>query len=171
MLVSAWDSVTTKTVVNCFRKSKISSESQNAAITDDDNPFKDLEEEIENLRSVQPDLVLDTIDASSFTDVDADVAAVQPPLSDAEILMDLLDTEDGGNDDDDDGDNGVCDDEPVACPKYNDLLEMVEMMKQFSLFSKNGETVQSYANQLGRIVDEHFSAKKQSDIHDFFKKL
>ena len=42
MLVSAWDSVTTKTVVNFFRKSKISSESQNAAITEDDNPFKRL---------------------------------------------------------------------------------------------------------------------------------
>ena len=112
-----------------------------------------------------------SIDASFFTNVDAEVAALPTPLSHAEILMDSLDTEDGGNDDDDDGDNGVCDDEPVACPKYNDLLEMVEMMKQFSLFSKNGETVQSYANQLGRIVDEHFSAKKQSDIHDFFKKL
>ena len=67
MLVSAWDSVTTKTVVNCFRKIKISSESQNAAISEDDNHFKELEE-IENLRSVQPNLVLDTIDASSFTE-------------------------------------------------------------------------------------------------------
>ena len=172
MLVSAWDSVTTKTVVNCFRKFKISSESQNAAITEYDNPFKELEEEIENLRSVQPDLVLATIDASSFTDVDAEIAAVQPPLSDAEIIMDLLDTEDGSNDDDDDGDNGSCEDEPVACPKFSDLLEMVEMMKQFSLFSKNGEIVQSYANQVGRIIDEHFSeAKKQTAIHDFFKKL
>ena len=102
-----------------------------------------MEEEIENFRSVQPDLVLAAIDASFFTDVDAEIAAVQPPLSDAEIIMDLLDTEDGGNDDDDDGDNGSCEDEPVACPKFSDLLEMVEMMKQFSLFSKNGEIVQS----------------------------
>ena len=120
MLVSAWDAVTTKTVVNCFRKSKISVQSQNAAITDDDNPFKELEEEIENLRSVQPDLVSDTIDASSFTDVDAEVAAVQPPLSDAEIMADLLDTEDARNGDDD-GDNGAfeVEDEPVECPDRN----------------------------------------------------
>ena len=49
---------------------------------------------------------------------------------------------------------------------------MVEMMKQFSLFSKNGEIVQSYAIQVGRIIDEHFSeAKKQTAIHDFFKKV
>ena len=45
-------------------------------------------------------------------------------------------------------------------------------MKQFSLFSKNGEIVQSYAIQVGRIIDEHFSeAKKQTAIHDFFKKV
>ena len=83
--------------------------------------------------------------------------------------MDLLDTEDWGNDDEDDGDNGSCEDEPVAYPKLSDLLEIVEMMKQFSLFSKNGEIVQSYANQVGRIIDEHFSdAKKQTAIHNFF---
>ena len=165
--------MTTKTVVNCFRKSKISSESQNAAITEDDNPFKELEEEIQNLRSVQSDLVLDTIDASSFTDVDAEVTAVQPPLTDAEIIECLLDTEDGGNDDGD-GDNGSfeVDDEPVECPKQRELLEMVEMMKQFSLFTKNGEMVQSYANEVGRIIDQHFTqAKKQTAIDDFFKML
>ena len=85
--------------------------------------------------------------------------------------MDLLDTEDGGSDNDD-GDNGVCEDEPVACPKFSDLFEMVEMMKQFSLFSKYGEIVQPYANKVGCIIDEHYSeAKKQTAIHDYFKKL
>ena len=41
---------------------------------------------------------------------------------------------------------------------------MAEMMKQFSLFSN--------ANQVGRIIDEHFlKAKKQSTVHDYFKKV
>ena len=166
MLVSAWDAVTTKTVVNYFRKSKISVESQNAAVTDDDNPFKELEEEIENLRSVQPDLVSNTIDASSFTDVDAEVAAVQLPLSDAEIIADLLDTEDARNGDDD-GDNGAfeVEDEPVECPDRNELLQMVEMMKQFSLYTNDGEMIQTYAKHVGRIIDQHFAqAKKQTII-------
>ena len=39
--------MTTKTVVNFFWKSKTSSENPNAAITEDDDLFKDLEEEIE----------------------------------------------------------------------------------------------------------------------------
>ena len=46
MLVASWDAVWTKTVLNCFRKSKILSESQKAAKAEEDYPFK--EEEIEN---------------------------------------------------------------------------------------------------------------------------
>ena len=71
LLVAAWYTLTTKTIVNCFRKSKISIESQKAAIAEKDDPFKELEEEFENLCSIQPDLVSENIDAASFTDVDA----------------------------------------------------------------------------------------------------
>ena len=37
-----------KTFVNCFRKSKISGASQKDTIAEDNYPFKELEEEIEN---------------------------------------------------------------------------------------------------------------------------
>ena len=49
MLVAALDAVTTKAVVNCFRKSKISSESQKAAIAEDDDPFTELEQKMKHL--------------------------------------------------------------------------------------------------------------------------
>ena len=52
MLVAAWDAVTTETVLSCFRKPKILSESHKATIAEDDDPFKKLEEEIESLRSI-----------------------------------------------------------------------------------------------------------------------
>ena len=42
--------------MNYFRKSKILSESQKIAIDEDNDPFKDLEEEIENLHLIQLDL-------------------------------------------------------------------------------------------------------------------
>ena len=71
MLVAAWDGVTTKTVLNCFRKSKISTDGQKAVIVEDNDPFKESEEEIEDPRSVQGDLVSENIDAASFTDDDA----------------------------------------------------------------------------------------------------
>ena len=42
ILVAPWDAVTTKTVLNCFQKSKISGETQKAAIGEDDDPFKEV---------------------------------------------------------------------------------------------------------------------------------
>ena len=51
-------------------KSLKSSESQKAALAEDDDPFKELEEEIENLRSIQPDLLSENLDAASFTNMD-----------------------------------------------------------------------------------------------------
>ena len=39
MLASAWDALSTKTIVNCFRKSGISAESQETTIAEDDDPF------------------------------------------------------------------------------------------------------------------------------------
>ena len=56
--------------MNCFRKSKILSESQESEIVEDDDPFKELEEKIENLLSIQLDLVLENMDGASFTKVD-----------------------------------------------------------------------------------------------------
>ena len=51
------------------------------AITEDDDPFKEMEEEFENLCSIQPDLVSENMDAASFTDVHSEVLAVQIRLS------------------------------------------------------------------------------------------
>ena len=42
MLVCAWNALTTETIVNCFHKAGISAEKQDAAIAEDDDPFKDL---------------------------------------------------------------------------------------------------------------------------------
>ena len=99
MLVSAWDALSTQTIVNCFRKSGTSTESQETAIAEDDDPFRDIQNEIDDHRSVQHDLIEEDFDASIFADVDAEVIAVQPPPSDAEIVAE---TEDVSDDDDDD---------------------------------------------------------------------
>ena len=76
ILAADWDAVTTETVVNCFQKSRISSESQNVATAEGDDSFKELVEDIENLHSIRPDLVSGNMDAASFTDVNAEVLPV-----------------------------------------------------------------------------------------------
>ena len=119
MLVAAWDAVTTKTLVNCFRKSKISSKSQKTVITEDDDLFKELEEEIEFLHSVQADLVSKNMDEASFTDFDAEFLAIQLSPSDTKIIAQLLETEDVSKDNDD---AIKTEDEPVYCPDRKELL-------------------------------------------------
>ena len=85
MLISAWDALSTQTIDNCFRKSGISTESQETAIVKDDDPFEELKDEIDDLRSVQPNLSEEDFDATTSADVDAEVIVVQPLPSDAEM--------------------------------------------------------------------------------------
>ena len=61
MLVSAWDAVSTQTIVNCFRKSGISTKSQETTIVEDDDPFRELLDKIDDLRSAQPNLIKKTL--------------------------------------------------------------------------------------------------------------
>ena len=50
-LVSAWDALSMQTIVNCFWKSGLSTESQETAITEDGNPFPELQDETDDARS------------------------------------------------------------------------------------------------------------------------
>ena len=56
MLVAAWDNVTSGTINNCFRAAGMSHHSQESALSDDDDPFKTLAEEINNLKKGVPEL-------------------------------------------------------------------------------------------------------------------
>ena len=104
-----------KTIVNCFRKAGISAENQDAAIAEADDHFKDLQDGIDALRTVQPDLIPEDINAASLVDVDAEVSDVQPPPTDAEILADFLETDNISDDELVDDSDGV-DDVPMECP-------------------------------------------------------
>ena len=50
----AWGRVATKTVVNCFEKAGISKEKQSEALLDGDDPFKDLQEQLDKLPYITP---------------------------------------------------------------------------------------------------------------------
>ena len=97
MLVPAWNTVSNETIVNCFRKAGIPT-------ADEDDPFKDLQNEIDALRNLQADLVPEDVNAASLTDVDAEIFRVQPLLTGSEIIGEFFET---GNISD--GDDGVAD--------------------------------------------------------------
>ena len=54
MLDLAWQKAKISTIVNCFSKAGISKEQHKSALLDDD-PFKDLQEQIEKLGTSAPD--------------------------------------------------------------------------------------------------------------------
>ena len=163
MLVSAWNSVYIETIGNCFRKAGISPANQEAAIAEEDYPFKDLQDEIDVLRNVQPDLVPEDVSASSLTDVDL--------LTDSEILAEFFKTGEISDGDDEiiDASNDI-EEEPVECPGKSDLLNALELPQKFSLFSANGETVQVNCLNIERNIDNYFMKRiKQTRIKDYFK--
>ena len=74
------------------------------------------------------------MNVASFTNVDAEVLAVQLQHYDNEIVAELLETKDVINDNDDAID---AEDEPAYCPDKNELLQIIKAMQKFSLFSKD----------------------------------
>ena len=126
---------------------------------------------MDDLHSVQPNLIEQEFSATTVFHVDVEVIAVQPPTSDAEIVAELLETE--GVSDDDDDYSGEVADEPVKYPDKNDLLQVIETFQRFSLFLDKGDKVQSYASYIESQVDQHFAKKKkkkQASIRDFLNK-
>ena len=118
---------------------------------------------------VQLNLIEEDFDATTFADVDAEVIAVQPPPSDAEIVAELLEME--AVSDDDDYSSKVAD-EPVKCPDKNGLWQAIETWQRFSLFLDKGDTIQSYASRIESQVDQHSAKKKKKEasIRDFLNK-
>ena len=162
MLLSAWNALITETIVNCFCKAGISAENQDAATAEEDDPFKELQDEIDALRTVQLDHIPEDINAASLIDVDAEVSAIQPPPTDAEIFADFLET---GNISDDElvDDSDDVEDVPMECPWKNELLHALELFQMFSVFAAGGDTVQSNCFKLERNIDNHFSRQGKAN--------
>ena len=85
-LVPAWDALSTQAIVNCFRKSGIFTESLESAIAEDGAPFRELQDKIDDLPSVQTDLFEEDFHATTFADVDAEVIAVHLLTSSSDFI-------------------------------------------------------------------------------------
>ena len=68
--VSSWNAVSPDVIVNCFSKAEVSDSSQQVALTDEDDPFEGLIEELEKLQEAHPDAVPENVSAESFSAVD-----------------------------------------------------------------------------------------------------
>ena len=107
ILVSSWEAVSAQTIVNCFRKAGITSEAQNAAITDADGPFSDLKESLLQLHDIDPDMVSESATPESLIDVDNEVITTAPMITDDDILRSVTTNQQKQSDEDVDNDEEV----------------------------------------------------------------
>ena len=107
ILVSSWEALSAQTIVNCFRKAGITSEAQNATVTDADDPFSDLKESLQQLHDIDPDMVPESVTPKSLTDVDNEVTTTAPMITDDDILRSVTTNQQEQSDEDDDNDEEV----------------------------------------------------------------
>ena len=97
---------------------------------------------MDDLCSVQPNLIEEDFDGITFVDVDAEVISMQSPPSDEEIVAELLETEGVSDDDDDDDYSSEVADESEKYPDKNELLQVIKTLQRFSLFIDKGDAIQ-----------------------------
>ena len=151
-LVSSWNAVLEKeTIVNCFEKANISHANQQTAVIDADDPFKSLEEELDNLLNLDQNPVEDTLSAESFVELNSEVVTSTSCMSDADILTKVIRSDSiEDEDDDDDNDNDLNDNigdldhpSPITQPCKGDIEEALDKLQDLSLFSSYGDEIRS----------------------------
>ena len=66
VLADSWEVVTKETIIICFRKAEITPAVQQADIADSDDPFKDLQESLNDLRKADSSMVPDDVTATAL---------------------------------------------------------------------------------------------------------
>ena len=166
MLVSAWNKVSQTTIVNCFKKAKISEKDQTIAMNDQNNLFKEINENLKELREKELSLVAENMKAEDFAAVDDAVITTSLTLTDEEILHEATQTEN------DDVEEIEADDKELVAPSTRDVENSLEISKNLSLFrEKTGNQMQDLMNKFETLLTwEKVEKCKQVKITSYFLK-
>ena len=134
LLVSAWNEVSQTTIVNWFNEAKISEKDQTIAISDEDDPFKEIDKNPKELQEKKTSLVQENMTAEDFATANDVVITAPSTLTDEEILQEATQTEKDEVEDIED------DDEELVAPSTRDVENSFEKLKNLSLFSEKKVT-------------------------------
>ena len=167
LLASVWNKVSQATIVNCFKKAKISDKDQTIAINDEDDPFKEINEDLQELQEKDSSMVPESVTAEDLASADDAVVTRESTLTDEEILEEATKIDDGGVEDIEDED----DDELVA-PSARDVEKSLEILESLSLFSEQrGGQMQDLINKFETLfIREKVEKRKQIPITSYFVK-
>ena len=152
MLDLAWQKVKTSTIVNCFAKARISKDQQKSGQSDDDHPFRDLQNQIEKLGDFYPPGTT----AEDVVSADENVMSTVPLLTDEELIeeaMNAVNGNDAEGGEDDDYDDALLN--PVF-PKVSDIREALQVLHDYMPFSLSGEDIQQKLNALSISIDRRY---------------
>ena len=146
MLVPAWKEVNITTIFNCLEKAKISEKDQTIVIIDEDDPCKEINENLKELQEKEPSLVPENMTAEDFATAD-DAVITSSTLIDEEILQEATQTENDEVEEIED------DDEELVAPSTRDVENSLEILKNLSLFSeKRGDQMQDLINKFETLL-------------------
>ena len=147
MLVKSWDAISINTVKNCFRKAVISQETQVASINKEDDPFKLLQQNVDELKS--RDLVDENLTVDNYVDID-----FQATTSETSALTDK-EEEEGETEEE-------SSDVPPEKLKLAEVAHAIDLLQRWSLFDKNEGEMRKSLSLISKRFEKHsFESKKQ----------
>ena len=130
-LVSSWNAILKEIIVNIVKKSNISQSNQQAAVNDDDHPFKSLQEDLEKLHELDNDAIQLNLSAELFADMDSEVVTSASFSNDDDIISEVIEGENEESEDDQDGEKST----PPTRPSTNEVEDALGTPQDLSMFS------------------------------------
>ena len=133
-----------------------------AAITDVDDLFSDLKESLQQLHDIDPDMVSEGVTPESLIDVDNEVITTATMITDDDILRNVTTNQQEQSDENDDNDEGV-EEEAPARPLRFQVQSVIDVIRNASLYSSNGEEMSLVINKFENLfVEDRIASKKQT---------
>ena len=172
ILVDSSKAVSKETIINCFRKAGITSAVQQAAISDSDDPFKDLQESLNDLRKADSSMVPDDVTATALVSLDHDVIVIAPEISEGDFIEELRACQEPGEGEESDDEISMEEifDPVVEKPSRSAIESALDDLKYAAMFSDEGVQMQRLILSFERLYEnERLKSLKQRDITDFFE--
>ena len=169
LLTAAWECVSPITLVNCFRKASISSESQARSQSDDDDPFKLLAVQVEEFQDRCESPIDFAVDG--YVDADEDIVTSKAHLlTDSEIIARVTQTQlDAAEHDDENEEDDV--DREMSPPRRDQVRQAIEILQSRCLYQDDGEQkMREQMVQIEKLYEISLLKQDQQSLNtDFFK--
>ena len=174
-LVQAWNRVSKETIQNCFRCAGISLETQADAIEDNDDPFKSLQSDMDELKLLDPTLVPDGTTAEDFTDADQTLSVAESATTDDDEILNhyrescSIDVTSDNDDEESSEEPG-----PPQRPARSEIFVALELLQNCTLFEEEqvASHLRTHLEKFSMLYEKTLeSRKQQSKIDNFFTRL